>query len=431
MSSKRKNKLSKKAFWIISTAVLIGGAIGICCWYFLVYQKEEIKDSIISKDTFKINNENGFISNNYAFVNANVIDNPSSDSDIAYIRKRVSDHNLIGFDLSVSNDSTYRIGHWNTLNFSLLKTSDLSDKSSDRYLHALNIAKVINYFKFDIIGLTEINANTVKENDTSAATNFLNMVNDYVPTSLKDKYQYDLIVSNNTKSITATSGQIEQVAILYNKVKVKNNETTNDDSVYGNGYFYQNNPINWGLTDKTKKDYDYVRPPFGTSFQIVENNQMYNLALLYSHFDSPGASANEDKGTNGMGTQEMFEANNVDVAIQEFQKRYNTNNVVFMGDTNIPTGKQNIAFNTNQLSQLGYQFAFEDNSNYNTSLATVKTVESNLNNPIKWYSNAYDKIIYSLSDFKINQNDSYQNLIEGYIKTNAQMHLFNTQKEFL
>ena len=84
-----------------------------------------------------------------------------------------------------------------------------------------------------------------------------------------------------------------------------------------------------------------------------------------------------------MGKQEMFEANNIQIPLEEFKSVFKSENIVFMGDTNIPTGKQNIAFDTNKLSSLSYEFSFEDSVSYNTSLAMVSTVENNINNPSK------------------------------------------------
>lgn len=411
MSKKQSNK-SKKTLIYVGISITVLAVASVCCWYFFdVYEKQSSTktEAKIFDKAFTVNNQKGFISNNYQFVKLGIISNPTSDDDYSYIRKRVSDHNLIGFTLQLNDSLSYKIGHWNTLNFSLLSSKYLNNKTSPQYLHAENIAKVINYFGFDVIGLTEINKDTVTQNDDSAATNFLNLVNAYVPQSKTQDYQYDLIVSNDTSSTTASEGQIEQVAILYNKKRLTNDVLTSNENgaLIGNGYFYKNKPISWSLSSNSgnqTKEYDYVRPPFGTSFSVKANNVNYDFTTLFSHFDSPGTSSNEVSGTNGMGSQEMFEANNIQTPLQEFKNVYNSQNIIFMGDTNIPTGKQNIAFNTSKLSSLNYKFSFDDNDTYNTSLATVATVEKNLNNPSLWYSNDYDKIIYSLSNFAVGQN---------------------------
>ncbi|EGZ30827.1 hypothetical protein [Malacoplasma iowae] len=69
-----------------------------------------------------------------------------------------------------------------------------------------------------------------------------------------------------------------------------------------------------------------------------------------------------------------------------------------MGDTNIKTNKQKTAFNEKELNLSNYNFLFKDSLEYATSLATVKTVEKYPNDKLKWYSNPYDKIIYSLKN---------------------------------
>lgn len=409
--SKKQNNKSKRIWIYVGISITALAAVSVCCWYFFgVYKNQQTNTTQpkISEKAYTINNQNGFISNDYEFVNLGIISNPTTDSDYSYIRKRVSDHNLIGFTLQLNNSLSYKIGHWNTMNFSLLNDKYLNNKTSSQYLHADNIAKIINYFGFDVIGLTEINKDTVTSDDNSAATNFLNLVNSYIPQSKLQDYQYDMIVSKDTSSTTATDGQIEQVAILYNKKRLTNNVlNSNNGALIGSGYFYKNASINWGLSSDSKdqwQNYDYVRPPFGTSFSVKANDVSYNFTTLFSHFDSPGTSGNEASGTNGMGKQEMFEANNIQTPLQEFKNVYNSQNIIFMGDTNIPTGKQNIAFDTSKLSSLNYKFSFEDTASYNTSLATVATVEKNLDNPSLWYSNDYDKIIYSLSNFVISQN---------------------------
>ncbi|MDE5553485.1 MAG: hypothetical protein K2I67_02955 [Malacoplasma sp.] len=99
-----------------------------------------------------------------------------------------------------------------------------------------------------------------------------------------------------------------------------------------------------------------------------------------------------------------------------------------MGDTNIPTGKQNIAFDSNKLSSLNYEFSFEDSISYNTSLAMVSTVENNINNPSKWYSNAYDKIIYSLKDLQITNKTLSTKLIVYQVFNNE---FYLNEKKFI
>ncbi|WP_412032564.1 MnuA family membrane nuclease [Malacoplasma muris] len=408
MGKKRIRKQNKILYIILIFILLclIGGVI-----YYFIFYKENVKsennnkpliDKPIGDNLYSVNQENGFIIKNYSLVEHNILENPAIDlydNDVyKYIRYSVSDHNPIGFNLTIDQNEFYKIGHWNTLNFNLLK----NNPSAKEKEHAMNIAKIVNYFKFDLIGMTEINKNVITEANAieanNPASNFVNLINDLVPESRKNQYHYNIIVSKNTNSLYAKSGQSKQVAILYNTKKFKLSEANNtNDALIGSGTFYSNASVNDNGIDR-----DYVRAPFGSKFQTINNVNNKEFVVSFSHFDSPGSSQDSvDYGLiDGIGKQEYFEAQQIDKVIEEFRTLYNTNNVIFMGDTNIKTGKQNLAFNIQKLSSLNYKFAFDDNDYYNTSLATVATVNKYPNDQLKWYSNAYDKIIYRLDEFQ-------------------------------
>lgn len=405
---RKRNNSTKKGYWILAIILclcLIGGLV----YYFVFYKNNNqdvnnnkpLIDKPISDNTYSVNQKNGFIIKNYSLVEEKILENPALDlydNDVyKYIRYSVSDHNPIGFNISPDNTNIYKIGHWNTLNFNLLNKNSSAKENE----HATNIAKLINYFKFDLIGLTEINKNVINNtnfNDVNnPAFNFVNLINDLIPIDRKDSYHYNIVVSNNTSSLYAKPGQSEQVAILYNTKKIELLNSSSNDAMIGSGKFYSNPSINdYGINR------DYVRAPFASKFKLTNAVTPYEFVASFSHFDSPGSSNDSvDQGTtNDIGKQEFFEAQQIGNVLEEFRTFYQTNNVIFMGDTNIKTGKQNLAFDVNNLTHLNYQFSFEDNQYYNTSLATVATVQKYPNNQLKWYSNAYDKIIYSLENFQ-------------------------------
>lgn len=414
---KRNYSKNNKSVLIILLVILLLILTCGLVYYFVFYQdkkEDQLWNPNQTTGIYKVNEDNGFIVDNYSLIDEGVLENNHSEyaTDYDYIRNLVSDHSPIGFDLKPYNDNqtdysyNYRIGHWNTLNFSML-----SDKPTDKAkIHAENIAKMISYLEYDLIGLTEINKDTVKETDFKKAKNFLDLVNNYVSKENKDKYQYDLIVSKNTNSKTAKDGQVEQVAILYNtkKLKIDNNSNSND-ALIGSGDFYSNPLIN-----AYSKDRDFVRTPFGSSFVTIDNpNNTYKFSTVFSHFDSPGNDKIIDNGTtSGIGNQELFESQQIDDVLDEFKTKYNNDNVIFMGDTNIKTKKQTTAFDMVNINKNNYQFAFKDTDEYNTSLATTATVNKYPNDKLKWYSNAYDKIIYHLNDFipKLDNNNDDTNL---------------------
>lgn len=324
-----------------------------------------------------------------------------------YIRTRVSDHTLVGSTFTYNNIE-YNVGHWNTLNFSLGKITSVEEK-------AYNIASVMIGYNYDLLGMTEINANVVKENDDSAIEDFLDIVNRSIPEDKKDSYYYDAIVSKNTPVTAQTAqnpnfkdGQTEQVAIIYNTKKFQPTSfsslnITQNDAYVGYGLFYSN-PI--GTRDDGAKT-EYVRPAFASSFNLVDDTYKENLVFSFSHLDSPDG---DDKGY-----QENWEAYNTVNVMEEFKTKFKTDNVFFMGDTNIATGKEASTFKTTEFAKKGYEFGLADIKANATSLSTTETTLKNVSDTThnSWYSQAYDKVIYNtsiksdFSDFKSYKVDLY------------------------
>ncbi len=146
------------------------------------------------------------------------------------------------------------------------------------------------------------------------------------------------------------------------------------------------------------KDFKYVRPPVGAQFITKEGKK---IALVSSHFDSPGQSKNEDASDlSGQGAQEVKEANDIGLVLEEFKQYFGTSNIFFMADTNIKLNNQSNAFNQRFLTEKGYKFLFDDSKDYSTSLGSE----------LDKYANPYDKIIYSLNSEEFSNRNSYSDI---------------------
>ncbi|MDE5767642.1 MAG: hypothetical protein K2H56_03760 [Malacoplasma sp.] len=187
-----------------------------------------------------------------------------------------------------------------------------------------------------------------------------------------------------------------------------------------------NNNIIQKTAEKNVKDLEYVRSPFAIEFQIKNTN---NLKFIYalSHFDSVGVLENKnslneietESEIENQGTQEIREANNIVSVLDFFTKSFNNENIIFMADTNIKIGNQNLAFKN--LSKSKYKMLFEDKFTYNTTLSTTIVNE---------FVNPYDKFIYFLNnDYYLADKESYQD-IEKIIVPNFEngfaINIYNT-----
>ncbi|MDE6893792.1 MAG: hypothetical protein K2J02_00255, partial [Malacoplasma sp.] len=187
-----------------------------------------------------------------------------------------------------------------------------------------------------------------------------------------------------------------------------------------------NNNVNQKTTEKNVKDWDYVRSPFAIEFQIKNTN---NLKFIYalSHFDSVGVLENKnslnetetESEIENQGTQEVREANNIVSVLDFFTNNFSNENIIFMADTNIKIGNQNLAFKN--LSKSKYKMLFEDKLTYNTTLSTTTVNE---------FVNPYDKFIYFLNnDYYLASKESYQD-IEKIIVPNFEngfaINIYNT-----
>lgn len=195
--------------------------------------------------------------------------------------------------------------------------------------------------------------------------------------------------------VLAGAGALTYYFIVNKNSSSTSNSGSGDSNTENPDSDNSNNNINTG----------YVRPPIGAKFKTKTGNK--DLVVNFSHFDSPGASKGEQTSTvSGQGAQEVNEAYNIDNALDWFKKELNSENIFFMGDTNIKVNNQAKAFNTKALSEKGYSFLFNDDKAHATSLGSA----------LNTFANPYDKVIYSLKDFSI--NNSY-NDISSYVKSSV------------
>lgn len=453
---------TKKKVTIILVVILILVTIGIAA--FFIYKKiSEPKNNYVESDlkstnlVYNVGEQTGFIGNNFQTINnlklytnneypldlnrlfnMNISSSDYKTNPSLYLaRNQISDHNLVGMDIGESSNKL-RIGHWNTLNFSLLpdeqynnlKTWKTNNSYDPKAVHAYYIACLISKFKFDLIGLTEINNST----KTSDLYNFIEFLNTF-----QNGATYKGILSEPLQGKTITSdAQIEKVAVIYNSKVIRKIDYkpypnalykikgTKEKPIFEEVNLNNEEPID------TKLHYDYVRPPFGVAFNY--NNIQYSIA--FSHNDSPGAKKNKEikSPVNGQGMKEYFEAQQTSNVLNWLSTTLAPNSkAIYMGDTNIQKENEKRSFDS--INPNKYSFAFKDTVHYSSSLTTVSSA-ININNEInslvannaqdtisekltniltKFYANPYDKIIYDnsilVSKFKP-ENDNFNPTFE-------------------
>lgn len=445
---------SKKTISLIFAFICLIGLLVGGLFIFKKY-KDKLNNNVnnvttitsVNDDLYNVSDTAGFISNNWGlmnnqnFVNKNnyVFDLNKAVQDTAitanvnnqnwFARNSISDHSLIGMDIG-SEQSFIRVGHLNSLNFKMLtdkdyklldlwKNNNPNFKYTKSLLHAYFVARIIDFFDLDLIGLTEIEKTVVADNSKqNPVSNFVNLLNSFNSSNTK-KYNY--ILSDVLAGKTSSPGQHEKVCVIYNENTIK----VVDKKVYSNNLYELNNN-QWQLVSQQPevinklKYYDYVRPPFGV---YIESNKIpTKLSVIFSHNDSPGASGTtvkEEYLYQTQGSKEIFESYHLNDVLNEFNSFKSEFLPIYMGDTNIKTNNQALLFKSIESSK--YSFAFEDNKYFNSSLTTtitaneVSTEINKLNSVIKnkldfnankleykkqltrLQSNAYDKIIYNKS----------------------------------
>ncbi|WP_027119406.1 endonuclease/exonuclease/phosphatase family protein [[Mycoplasma] testudinis] len=270
----------------------------------------------------------------------------------------------------ISEDNKITVGSWNTLNFIGATPNTIRNQNNNGKTNA--IADIINFLQYDIIGLTEINKDVNESNEQ--LNTFINRLN-----SKSKSWMFNLS-GNLPASPNTNDGQIEQVLFLYNANKFE----------FNTSWTYSN--------PKTQDGLYYVRPPYGASFTYKQDRSL-KLGVVVDHFDSPGVSGNganrqtqeQPTDLNNQGSYEVNDAKNIFNAMNEMQEHLQTDNLLFIGDTNIRLGNQAQAFNENELTNNGYRFGFEDKPEYRSTLSST----------MNQYANPYDKIIYKISNTEL------------------------------
>lgn len=301
-----------------------------------------------------------------------------------FISKQNAEQNIN--KVEVNDSKNIVIGEWNALNF-------INPKGNKQITNGKTaaIADIINFLKYDLIGILEINKDGSNNNEQ---VSYLMQALNNNDNNKKWNYHFS---NNLTSSPNTAAKQVEQVLVLYNENLLKLN----------NYYEYSNPGDPDGLY--------YVRPPYGVSFSY-KNNPEISFAAIFDHFDSPGVASEKttfspmtpetksNKAT-GQGTYEVHDSWYINDVLDEMSENLKTNNIIFMGDTNIKINNQSKAFNESQLNNNGYLFGFKDEDKYKTSLSTNFGV----------YSNPYDKIIYKLDQNVFDKGDLKTDI--KYLKT--------------
>ncbi|ENY69202.1 Hypothetical protein, predicted membrane nuclease, predicted lipoprotein [Metamycoplasma auris 15026] len=265
-------------------------------------------------------------------------------------------------DISLANGE-FKLGHWNILKF----TGD-DKKQKDK---TKRIALLSEKEKFDILGLTEVN----KPEGVQKIVDEMN--------KLSHSNMYAYIVSNKEKGSTFNNNSAESVAIIYNTKKFEPIAFNNGQQ----GYSYKEK-----FTDFLgNNNAEYARPPYGVQFKYKLNPDK-KMTFVFDHFDGPGSKKGEGK-KDGMGIFEYREAKHLEEVLKHFEKISDDNaSIFFGGDTNIPIGKEKLAFD--------WLKKYNGSSDYETVFDDSDANKSSLDGKGIGYSHPYDKIFYK-SNFKL------------------------------
>ncbi|MCR8966268.1 endonuclease/exonuclease/phosphatase family protein [Mycoplasma zalophidermidis] len=261
-----------------------------------------------------------------------------------------------------SNDRL-RIALWNVANF--------GDKASEPKPQA--IASIIFTQKYDVVGLIELDSTKV----ISRLVNYLNVLEQKNNTNNLWDFIYKELPVDSKKNINVNGDKA--AAYIYNKTKVVPEILNNSQ----NGIIYDNS--NFQVFKGAPTLNAYSRAPYIGKFRSnVEGYKNVNFTLAISHFDGPGVKTKiGEESFKGMGSREYNEAKNIK-NVFDWVKKLNGNDddLIFMGDTNIPSGKESIAFDW--VSEYGAIMPLGEGEE---ALSSLKTEFGN-------YANPYDKIVH-------------------------------------
>lgn len=423
-TAKKQKPKKISHFLIFAFCFLCVLGVGYGIYFFAISKSHKKNDDIgmnkgkKTNDIFNVGKKTGFISNNWSLIsNINVLNNGKFRLDINKViedfkikddlwlaRNSISDHSFVGIDFSDDKTTNIRIGHINSLNFNMLNNNDVKLLSKWSYneqfifskslVHAYLLASIIDYFNFDVIGLTEINSNV----SNAFAKNFVNLLND-----LSENKKYDFILSNTLTGKTVTGkGQSEKVCIIYDKDKLQLETLANiNNPIQYVNPLYELENDEWKITDSSvtgdldlKKYYDFVRPPYGAFFEVKKSGLKF--VSIFSHNDSPGASSEEREYLyKTQGSKEIFEAYQINNVLNWFETQSDKTHAIYMGDTNIKLSNENFSFKSIDTSK--YDFAFDDTKYFSSSLTSTNIG-----------TNVYDEVI-NINKTISNKNDLKDN----------------------
>ncbi|KDE45596.1 hypothetical protein NPL4_01015 [Metamycoplasma hyosynoviae] len=264
--------------------------------------------------------------------------------------------------------TSLKLAHWNVCNFG--KNALPNGENPKAKAHA--IASIIHNQQYDIVGLTELDSIEV----SPVIVELLN--------ELENKKGTGNIWSYVTGDYQDSMGQSFKQAKHGDRAAdyiYKNNKVAPVETDGKLGHFYDGT----GFVNQFNGVFnEYVRTPFCVKWELL-NQSLSNKDFVFaiSHFDGPGKNdknGEPDSGINSKtGAHEANEAWNIPNVFKWMETKFNDNDVVFEGDTNIPEGAASQAFGSLTTEKM---LLDEGPENY----SSLQTTEGG-------YSSPYDKII--------------------------------------
>ncbi|MBU4691678.1 hypothetical protein KQ872_01720 [Mycoplasma sp. ES3225-GEN-MYC] len=266
-------------------------------------------------------------------------------------------------NVQTTSDDRLRIALWNVANF--------GDGALEPKYQA--ITSIIFTQKYDVVGLIELDSIKV----ISRLVNYLNVLEQKNNTNNLWDFIYKELPVDSKKNINVNGDKA--AAYIYNKTKVVPEILNNSQ----NGIIYDNS--NFQVFKGPLALNAYSRAPYIGKFRSnVEGYKNVNFTLAISHFDGPGVKTKiGEESFKGMGSREYNEAKNIKNVL-DWVKKINDgdDDLIFMGDTNIPSGKESIAFDW--VSEYGAIMPLGEGEE---ALSSLKTEFGN-------YAKPYDKIVH-------------------------------------
>ncbi|ASI54200.1 hypothetical protein MHSN_03445 [Metamycoplasma hyosynoviae] len=266
--------------------------------------------------------------------------------------------------------TSLKLAHWNVCKFG--NNALPNGKNPKAKAHA--IASIIHNQQYDIVGLTELKSIEV----SPVIVELLNELENKKGTGNSWSYVTGDYHDSMGQSITQIPHGDRAADYIYKNNKVAPVET--DGKL---GHFYDGT----GFVNQFNGVFnEYARTPFCVKWELL-NQSLTNKDFVFaiSHFDGPGRNTKNGEPNSGInnkktiGAHEANEAWNIPNVFKWMENKFNDNDVVFEGDTNIPEGAASQAFGSLTTEKI---LLDEGPENY----SSLQTTEGG-------YSSPYDKII--------------------------------------